>query len=114
MRGAQRSCLLRPRVLLRVTLSDVRPVARPHQAAFNNSKSSSAGPQRRRFTTSPIAWSASPVPAPTKDRGASKLYGSADDAVADIKSGSTILSAGFGLCGVAGKMANVTILQVNC
>ncbi|KZZ95513.1 succinyl-CoA:3-ketoacid-coenzyme A transferase [Moelleriella libera RCEF 2490] len=31
----------------------------------------------------------------------SKVYGTADDAVADIKSGSTILSAGFGLCGVA-------------
>lgn len=34
--------------------------------------------------------------------GVSKLYKSADEAVADIKSGSTILSAGFGLCGVAG------------
>lgn len=34
-------------------------------------------------------------------RGESKLFPSADDAVADIKSGSTILSAGFGLCGVA-------------
>ena len=39
--------------------------------------------------------------ATSKQRGGSKLYNSADDAVADIKSGSTILSAGFGLCGVA-------------
>ncbi|KAM3512193.1 hypothetical protein MY11210_004181 [Beauveria gryllotalpidicola] len=31
----------------------------------------------------------------------SKLWDSADRAVADVKSGSTILSAGFGLCGVA-------------
>ncbi|KAF3763236.1 succinyl-CoA:3-ketoacid-coenzyme A transferase [Cryphonectria parasitica EP155] len=31
----------------------------------------------------------------------SKLYPTADDAVADIQSGSTILSSGFGLCGVA-------------
>ncbi|KAK3058506.1 hypothetical protein LTR09_000070 [Extremus antarcticus] len=32
---------------------------------------------------------------------ASKVYASADEAVADIKSGSTLLSAGFGLCGTA-------------
>ncbi|KAK3388737.1 hypothetical protein B0T20DRAFT_426179 [Sordaria brevicollis] len=38
---------------------------------------------------------------PTVARGDSKLYASADDAVADIKSGSVILSSGFGLCGVA-------------
>ncbi|OAQ67851.1 succinyl-CoA:3-ketoacid-coenzyme A transferase subunit A [Pochonia chlamydosporia 170] len=31
----------------------------------------------------------------------SKVYGTADEAVADVKSGSTILSSGFGLCGVA-------------
>ena len=39
--------------------------------------------------------------APRKERGGSKLFKSADEAVADIKNGSTILSAGFGLCGVA-------------
>ncbi|KAK2608138.1 hypothetical protein N8I77_006769 [Diaporthe amygdali] len=39
--------------------------------------------------------------APTPNRGASKLFPDADAAVADIKSGSTILSSGFGLCGVA-------------
>jgi len=39
--------------------------------------------------------------APTIDRGASKLFKSADEAVADIPSGSTILSSGFGLCGTA-------------
>ncbi|KAJ4392435.1 hypothetical protein N0V85_007057 [Neurospora sp. IMI 360204] len=38
---------------------------------------------------------------PTVTRGESKLYANADDAVADIKSGSVILSSGFGLCGVA-------------
>lgn len=32
----------------------------------------------------------------------SKLFRDADAAVADVKSGSTILSSGFGLCGVAG------------
>jgi len=46
----------------------------------------------------PIASDAQP---PTKIVGNSKVYKSAEDAVADIKSGSTILSSGFGLCGVA-------------
>jgi 3-oxoacid CoA-transferase len=38
---------------------------------------------------------------PVIDRSKSKLFDSADEAVADILPGSTILSAGFGLCGVA-------------
>lgn len=37
----------------------------------------------------------------TTPQGLSKFYSSADDAVADIKSGSIVLSAGFGLCGTA-------------
>lgn len=36
-------------------------------------------------------------------RGQSKLWKDADAAVADLQSGSVILSAGFGLCGTAGK-----------
>lgn len=40
----------------------------------------------------------------SKNRGGSKVYASADDAVADIKSGSVLLSAGFGLCGVASTL----------
>lgn len=39
--------------------------------------------------------------APPKKRGGSKLFKDADDAVKDIKSGSIILSAGFGICGTA-------------
>ncbi|KAF2093566.1 succinyl-CoA:3-ketoacid-coenzyme A transferase subunit B [Rhizodiscina lignyota] len=46
-------------------------------------------------------YSTPPSKAPSKNRAASKLYKSADDAVADIQSGSTIFSSGFGLCGVA-------------
>ncbi|OCT51477.1 Succinyl-CoA:3-ketoacid coenzyme A transferase 1, mitochondrial [Cladophialophora carrionii] len=38
---------------------------------------------------------------PVIDRTRSKLFKDADEAVADIKSGSTIFSAGFGLCGTA-------------
>ncbi|PSR74089.1 succinyl-CoA:3-ketoacid-coenzyme A transferase subunit B [Coniella lustricola] len=60
-------------------------------------------PARRGFTTTARALSAPNRPAagPEPTRGASKLYPSADAAVADIQSGSTILSSGFGLCGVA-------------
>jgi hypothetical protein len=42
-------------------------------------------------------------PAPKIERGASKIYEDADEAVADIQSGAMILSAGFGLCGTAGE-----------
>ncbi|KAI1192695.1 succinyl-CoA:3-ketoacid-coenzyme A transferase subunit B [Nemania serpens] len=40
-------------------------------------------------------------PAPDKTRGGSKVFRSADEAIADVKDGDVILSAGFGLCGVA-------------
>ncbi|KAI1775858.1 succinyl-CoA:3-ketoacid-coenzyme A transferase subunit B [Hypoxylon cercidicola] len=39
--------------------------------------------------------------APAKVRGGSKVYKSADEAIADIEDGAVVLSAGFGLCGVA-------------
>lgn len=45
------------------------------------------------------------VPAP--ERGLSKLFKDADAAVADLQSGSTILSAGFGLCGTAGGISGI-------
>lgn len=48
-----------------------------------------------RFYSAPVSQE------PVIDRSRSKLYNSADEAVADIQSGSTVLSAGFGLCGVA-------------
>ncbi|KIX02463.1 uncharacterized protein Z518_08404 [Rhinocladiella mackenziei CBS 650.93] len=35
------------------------------------------------------------------NRSSSKVFKSADDAIADLQDGTTILSAGFGLCGVA-------------
>lgn len=44
--------------------------------------------------------------APVIDRSKSKVLKSAEEAVADIQSGSTILSAGFGLCGVADTLIN--------
>ncbi|KAJ5243498.1 uncharacterized protein N7469_001825 [Penicillium citrinum] len=49
---------------------------------------------------------ARPSLAPKIERGGSKLFADADAAVADLKSGSTILSSGFGLCGVAETLIN--------
>jgi hypothetical protein len=40
--------------------------------------------------------------APAVERGHSKVFNSADDAIADLQDGAVILSAGFGLSGVAG------------
>ncbi|KAK4033032.1 mitochondrial succinyl-CoA:3-ketoacid coenzyme A transferase 1 [Parachaetomium inaequale] len=44
------------------------------------------------------------VAVPAVDRGGSKLWKSADEAVADIRSGSVVLSSGFGLCGIASTL----------
>lgn len=57
----------------------------------------------RPFTTTARLLSAPnhPSTAPTPNRSASKIWPSADAAVADIPSGATLLSSGFGLCGVA-------------
>lgn len=59
--------------------------------------SSAAGPKRKQPITANDQ-------APTQIIGQGKVYKNAEDAVADIKSGSTILSSGFGLCGVAGEL----------
>lgn len=56
------------------------------------------------YSTSALRQSQTQSLAPKIERGASKLFKDADAAVADIKSGSTILSSGFGLCGVAGLL----------
>ena len=58
-------------------------------------------PPHWRFTKQIRSISAVSDKAPTIDRSKSKLFDSADEAVKDVQSGSTILSAGFGLCGVA-------------
>lgn len=52
--------------------------------------------------------------APKIDRSRSKVYKDADEAVADIKSGSTILSAGFGLCGTAGNCHHTVDFKSQC
>jgi len=55
----------------------------------------------RTFQTSTSPWREASGGAPTKTRGQRKVFDSVDEAVADIKCGSIILSAGFGLCGTA-------------
>ncbi|KIW32025.1 uncharacterized protein PV07_03604 [Cladophialophora immunda] len=62
----------------------------------------------RYFTSSRTRWreaasspSADNDEQPVIDRTRSKLFKDADEAVADIRSGSMIFSAGFGLCGTA-------------
>lgn len=77
-----------------------RPVALPRATApkcrFAQRQRLELRPARPRgFATTAIAFS---------QRGGSKVYKSVDVAVADIRSGSTILSSGFGLCGVAGTL----------
>lgn len=65
-------------------------------ASVSSRRLFSSSTARRSVDLSP---SESKAPAPT--RGGSKLFRDADAAVADVKSGSVILSSGFGLCGVA-------------
>lgn len=82
-----------PRVTARITLSKRAGVAAlPLARTFINDARQSQ-----------TATEESESLAPKIDRSRSKVFKSADEAVADIKSGSTILSAGFGLCGTAGK-----------
>lgn len=45
-------------------------------------------------------------------RGASKVFSSADEAIADLQDGTTILSAGFGLCGVAGMIVSLILASI--
>lgn len=92
MRGPQATRTLR--VLLGVRGHPV--IARQLPAVSIYTRSDGVG--LRTFTTGKVRLSAGPT---VKNDG-SKLWDSADEAVADIKSESTILSSGFGLCGVAG------------
>lgn len=75
----------------------LRPVATPRISPVvcgmtARMAQSPSKPTPRSFGTSTIRFA---------QRGQSKLYKDADAAVADVKSGSVLLSSGFGLCGVA-------------
>lgn len=108
MRGLYRS--MRPQALLRLTTREARPAVCQAPKTFTAKPATIIAGQRRKFTTTRAIWSANaPATTPAKKRGGSKVYKTADDAVADIKSGSTILSSGFGLCGVAGEQSQTPI-----
>lgn len=79
----------------RTALCASRPLAAPLPVTIRYVRN-----ERRGFKKD-ASPSAAAAKAPSKNRGASKLYASADDAIADLKSGSTVLSAGFGVCGIA-------------
>jgi 3-oxoacid CoA-transferase len=65
----------------------------------------------RAFTTSRSHHEA-PASAPPQTRtSGSKVWSSADEAVADIQSGSVILSAGFGLCGTAETIIHAMVAR---
>ncbi len=101
------ACLASARYGSVVSLSHVTPVRPSLSVLFL--KVSCESIQTRKFrTAASLSREAAPEVrptgslAPSQPRDTSKLFKNADEAVADIKSGSVILSAGFGLCGTAG------------
>lgn len=96
--------LLSPAQTRQATISCAPPAARLTRTitTTTTSRPSSSSPfttptARRLLSTTPRLLSAPNKPSSTP----SKLYSSADDAVADIQPGAVVLSSGFGLCGVA-------------
>ncbi|ORY16427.1 hypothetical protein BCR34DRAFT_597711 [Clohesyomyces aquaticus] len=76
-------------------------IAQWRSAIYIQTNELSSHLKQRRLYSAPV-----PKKAPKIDRSKSKLFKSADEAVADLQSGSTILSAGFGLSGVADTLIN--------
>ncbi|KAM0259729.1 hypothetical protein ACHAQJ_003163 [Trichoderma viride] len=68
-----------------------------NSAAAQFLQASKARPARARF----LSTTAIRLSQAQQTRPKSKVYESADAAVADVKSGSVVLSSGFGLCGIA-------------
>ncbi|GJN72087.1 succinyl-CoA:3-ketoacid-coenzyme A transferase subunit A [Purpureocillium lilacinum] len=85
MRPSMRPALV-CRVAVRLSVAPGVKTAGPAMAA------------RRTFLTTTIRLS---QPSSSSARKDSKVLGTADEAVADVRSGSVLLSSGFGLCGVA-------------
>ncbi|KAK3717662.1 hypothetical protein LTR37_005729 [Vermiconidia calcicola] len=82
------------------SLTRASPIRVRLSRALISSQQSRAQPQwrsRRSFQISTKLWRE----VQATDKSGSKIYPSADEAVADLKSGSIVLSAGFGLCGTA-------------
>lgn len=105
MAAARRSCARFPALLSPSSAFVLATRQLPRVAARSSVKRVGALHSTRSFITSAKQGdveSESQSLAPKIDRARSKVYKDADEAVADIQSGSTILSAGFGLCGTAG------------
>lgn len=98
-------CLVRPaaRTLSRSLLASTHRC----RAGWRHSLPPTAA-ARRTFIKTAAPDQTSPA---VSKRGGSKVYASADEAVADVQSGSTILSSGFGLCGVAGGCLSLSTSQ---
>ncbi len=77
------------------------PVVTAQSSLFRRGFVSSSCSKERQ-SPFPSVVPAAQAPLSPRSKGSSKIYGSADDAIADLKDGTTILSSGFGLCGVAG------------
>lgn len=88
-----------------ICLAQQRYRTTSNRSSLISSRASTLSPSSRRLFSSTALLRSVDPPAPSKapsqDRSASKLYPDADAAVADIPSGSVLLSSGFGLCGVA-------------
>lgn len=98
-----------PQRSLRIARSSLPALRTISRAATASSRLSTPLPlqphartQRRSFLKEATS-APTPTPTPTKppNRSASKLYPTAAAAVADLQPGITLLSAGFGLCGIA-------------
>jgi 3-oxoacid CoA-transferase len=88
-------------------LATLVPITRPIPH-FPSAISASSSVYSRSISSSSPPSPLSSVPGPAENIGQpainpskGKVWPSADEAVKDIKSGSTLLSAGFGLCGTA-------------
>ncbi|KAK5633720.1 hypothetical protein RRF57_009434 [Xylaria bambusicola] len=82
------------RAPVRISYSWVAPTTRRHAKPITSPLS-----QR-------LYYSIDKRPAPAKTKRSSKVFKSADEAIADVEDGQVILSAGFGLCGVAVNLAD--------
>ncbi|EGS22250.1 uncharacterized protein CTHT_0017690 [Thermochaetoides thermophila DSM 1495] len=77
-----------------------QPLGTPAEASFPTALNLAAAPPLL-----PLSLTRLVSPLMTeRSRGGSKVWASADEAVADIESGSVLLSSGFGLCGIASTL----------
>lgn len=101
-------CTIRPTALAARIVTPRRWQPTTPQICLLGLKTVAPHPSYRGFATTKITLSAN------KKENGSKVFRTADLAVADIQSGSTILSSGFGLCGVAGKIDPRQVLVRLC